>query len=209
MRYWAQTLVDFASNQSFAVELFLDGAARVAPDDWPLMDARTLAWLAAGGMDPAVPRFVNLSSASILAQDDQQVAAAAAAGPLIIDWSDQGIDSLHLMWPAAHRLKAWRQHYGLQVSVDNLGDPGGIQKVLLSQADLVKLDGPFLLGAAQNERHASLIRHLGEWCGSQGIRFIAEQLERDEDLIVARAMGCVAGQGYLFDAHTPRQCLEA
>jgi hypothetical protein len=169
------------------VELLYRGAG-------PPPDAGLLGWLATEPpRPPQHPVHVNVDTDGILALPDPIVAAAARARPLVIEWTEKpihGIDPASAVAHAGDRLGQWRQQYGLQIAIDDLGtglDGMARAASIPDGPDILKLAGR-LFQRARDNRHtraviANVIADL-----PPTVQPVLEWLETPADMELARRL---------------------
>lgn len=89
-----------------------------------------------------------------------------------------------------------RQDWG--IALDDVGvDEASLALMPLVRPDVVKLDRT-LLGAAAGPRAAKVIQSVLDWAAHAGAAVVAEGIETERQLDLARGYGVTHGQGYLL-----------
>jgi len=90
------------------------------------------------------------------------------------------------------------RRYGWGVAVDDIGaHPHSLAMLSVIEPDVVKLDQPALQQMPRTAS-AALVSGVQTYCRRSGARVVAEGLETDDDVDVARAVGAHYGQGWRF-----------
>jgi len=107
----------------------------------------------------------------------------------------EGIEDLDRV---RRNIEACRSH-GLRVAADDVG-AGNAGLRLLSQVrfDIVKIDLSLVQGGAQRDTSFEVLRILRDLAGRWQAMVVAEGVETPEQLVVVRALGLSAAQGYLL-----------
>jgi len=90
---------------------------------------------------------------------------------------------------------------GVRIALDDFG--AGYSSLAYLRdlpLDTLKIDRSFLLAAEPGSRSAVLVSAMAAMGHSLGLRVVAEGVETEEQLAVARDAGCDLAQGYLFGA---------
>jgi PAS domain S-box-containing protein len=101
-----------------------------------------------------------------------------------------------------HRLAGLRR-LGVRIALAGFaagpGSPGGSLGVLRTlPVDVIKLDRAFTEGVVESTRQHKITRGLVGIATDLGIRTVADGIDRPEQLLAMREMGCVAGLGMAF-----------
>lgn len=94
---------------------------------------------------------------------------------------------------------------GMRVALDDFGvGVSSLQRLLLVQADYVKIDRCFIDHLATDTRKQAIVAKLCGLAHALGFSTVAEGIERAEDFRAARELGCDLAQGYLIARPTIR-----
>ncbi|MDF8364667.1 MULTISPECIES: EAL domain-containing protein [Achromobacter] len=96
---------------------------------------------------------------------------------------------------------------GVRLALDDLG-AGHMSLAVLRDidADVIKIDGTLIKGLACSQRAQMIVKTIVELAHRLGAHTVAEWIETNEDLAVAKELGADFGQGYLFGRPTPAAC---
>ena len=64
--------------------------------------------------------------------------------------------------------------------------------------DYLKIDGPYVQGAANNRQDRNLVASILDLARSVGVRVIAEMIETEDQARIMQEMGVDLGQGWLY-----------
>lgn len=143
---------------------------------------------------------VNLTSDQILNPEIADRIASLRGMPLAIEWTEQiHVDSL--VRDAGAVLCEWRQAYGFDVHIDDVGSgQSGFLRMSLTDATRVKLDGEVFQSWRKSgtKRQLQLLRRLVEMYLSLDIQVVCEWIETPADLMFALELGVTHVQGYMW-----------
>jgi diguanylate cyclase (GGDEF)-like protein/PAS domain S-box-containing protein len=98
----------------------------------------------------------------------------------------------------------------IRLSLDDFGTGysslGYLQKLPI---DTIKIDKSFINNMARNKDNLEIVRTIAQLAHGLGMDVVAEGVETNEQLAQLRALGCKAGQGYLFSRPLSRGDAEA
>jgi diguanylate cyclase (GGDEF)-like protein/PAS domain S-box-containing protein len=98
---------------------------------------------------------------------------------------------------------------GVTVGIDDFGTgASSLTSLKALPLDYVKLDRSLVAEMGRAESDTAIIRALIELAGTLGLTTIAEGVEREEQLVVLREMGCQLAQGFLFSQPQPAAVIE-
>jgi diguanylate cyclase (GGDEF)-like protein/PAS domain S-box-containing protein len=93
---------------------------------------------------------------------------------------------------------------GVVLALDDFGtEHSSLSRLLELPVQVLKVDRSFLCGAPDDAAGATIVRAIATLGAGLGMDVVAEGIETDEQLRVARAAGCGFGQGYLFARPLP------
>lgn len=94
--------------------------------------------------------------------------------------------------------------YGFQCSLDDFGcgySSLGLLKNI--NIDVMKLDSSFFKGEKDNAKAQNIVRHIVELIQSLHMKSVAEGIEKEEELMFLKEIGCDSVQGYIFSRPLP------
>ncbi|HKH41515.1 MAG TPA: EAL domain-containing protein [Solirubrobacterales bacterium] len=101
------------------------------------------------------------------------------------------------------------ERLGVRLVLDDFGvgfsSLGYLKRLPLS---MVKLDRSFVENVADSEHDAAIVRAVSEMAGTIGIGVVAEGIETEEQVRVARDLGCGYAQGFHFAEPVPASYVE-
>jgi EAL domain-containing protein (putative c-di-GMP-specific phosphodiesterase class I) len=104
---------------------------------------------------------------------------------------------------AARSIDALREA-GFLVCLDDFGaGAASLDYLRALSVDFVKFDGRFIRDLAEGGRDAVLLKHLVKLCEELGVQTVAEVVETRATADVARKLGVVFGQGWVFGKPGP------
>ncbi len=119
-----------------------------------------------------------------------------AAGRLAIEVTETA--ELDSEGEAAATTEALRAR-GIAFCIDDFGAGSAAFRHLRTlRADIVKVDGAYVRGAAVSERDRAFVAAMVDLSLAVGARVVAEQVETEEEAAVMRSLGVSYGQGWLF-----------
>ncbi|CAD6547903.1 EAL domain-containing protein [Paraburkholderia sabiae] len=115
---------------------------------------------------------------------------------IVIELTEQGaISDVGSFLPALASLRA----SGAQFALDDYGTARATMNLWVQlKPDIVKIDRFFIHGVASDPLKFEAVRAMQHFAGASGAKLIAEGLETEADLTVARDIGIGYGQGYLL-----------
>jgi EAL domain-containing protein (putative c-di-GMP-specific phosphodiesterase class I) len=88
---------------------------------------------------------------------------------------------------------------GARLALDDFGTGhSGLSHLLRLPIDVLKLDRAFIRGLGRDGRAREIVRATVAMAEGLGMGVVAEGVETEGQGAMARALGCVAAQGYLF-----------
>jgi diguanylate cyclase (GGDEF)-like protein len=98
---------------------------------------------------------------------------------------------------------------GVRLALDDFGvgfsSLGYLKRLPLS---MIKLDGTFVENVTNNPHDAAIVRAVSEMADTIGIDVVAEGVETDEQMQMARELGCGYAQGFHFAEPVPASYVE-
>jgi diguanylate cyclase (GGDEF)-like protein len=163
---------------------------------------RILARLRLAGL-PAPRLSVNLSMAELVAGGlTASLEAELAEAGLSLDAVTVEITEevlLDRVGPALLDQLAALRGRGARLALDDFGTGhSGMAHLLRLPIDVLKLDRAFIRGLGSDGRAREIVRATVAMAEGLGMRVVAEGVETEQQGAMARALGCVAAQGYLF-----------
>lgn len=187
------------------VQLFCGATAlgRLGELDWICRAHAYRASLAAG-LPPELPLFVNTDSAADGAPcpDDLRSIVDAARDRLrvVAETTERVIAGRPLALLAAATAQ---RRAGHGVALDDVGvNPAVLALLPLALPDVVKLDG-YLLRRPDRIETARVVTAVSGYAEQTGASVLAEGIETEEHLAVARSLGATLGQGWLLGRPAP------
>lgn len=99
---------------------------------------------------------------------------------------------------ATARLNELKEH-GVRLALDDFGTGySSLSYLRLFPVDVLKIDRSFVEGADSSADHAALLDAIMRIGKSLNMKTVAEGIERHEQLVALRALGCDLAQGYYF-----------
>jgi EAL domain-containing protein (putative c-di-GMP-specific phosphodiesterase class I) len=227
-----QPIVDLSTGRAAAVEAFVRwnhpqrgpiSPAIIVPlaeetglirplGDWVLRAAclQVAAWRKT--LEPALSLAINLSPRQVADRDlvrNIQATAGVAGlpvGSLMIEITEAAL--LADDTQTVTNLEELRS-LGAWVAIDDFGTGySSLSALGRLPVDILKIDPVFTahLDRDDDRKLASLVLGLGQ---TLGLRVVAEGIEREDQLVAIRALGCPMGQGYLLAEPLPPARLEA
>lgn len=170
---------------------------------------RTIAWLGrnAGKLPPECTLSVNVSGEALTASDfvAQVIEALATNGVpgqrLCLEITESmAIEDVRA---TARRLRLLRSR-GVTVALDDFGTGySSLGHLSLLPADILKIDGMFVLGMLERNVDAAIVRGIIDLGHSLDMDVVAEYVEDDARLDRLRDMGVDHVQGYAFGRPVP------
>lgn len=119
-----------------------------------------------------------------------------AAGRLAIEVTETAeLDSEGEAAATAEALRA----RGVAFCIDDFGAGSAAFRHLRTlRADIVKVDGAYVRGAARSERDRAFVAAMVDLSLAVGAKVVAEQVETEEEAAVMQSLGVTYGQGWLF-----------
>lgn len=219
-----QPLVDLASGQIRAVEALLrwrhPQRGLVSPDEFVLVAEETgliveigqwvleqacrqvRAWQRAVAADPPLALSVNLSAYQFrdagLVEAIRGALSAVGLPPsrLVLEITEslmmeEGSDTSAVL----QALKLM----GVSLAIDDFGTGySSLSYLKRFPLDYLKIDRSFVVGLEQDPPSQALVSAIVAAAQALGVAVIAEGVETPAQLVKLRALGCQAGQGYLF-----------
>ncbi len=169
---------------------------------WALREACCYAagWADRSGATPSIS--VNLAPRQLedegLFDDVSNAVTRAGLDPrlLILEITESQLmrapDTAHSTLQAIRAL-------GVRVAIDDFGTGySSLSQLQFFPVDELKIDQSFVARMDAGDRDASFVRTMLTLAQSLGVSVVAEGIERVEQLAMLIALGCNAGQGYLF-----------
>ncbi|MGQ0651367.1 MAG: EAL domain-containing protein [Betaproteobacteria bacterium] len=156
---------------------------------------------------PPTPVAVNLSARQFRQQDlDARLRGIVEAAGVDASLIELEITESHLMHDPEHAVRVLRSlgAAGLRIAIDDFGT-GYSSLAYLTRFPLtsLKIDRSFVADALEDEADATIVRTIVDMAHTLGFTVIAEGVETDQQAAFLRALGCEAGQGFLFAGPMP------
>lgn len=173
-------------------------AGRLAELDW-ICRARAYEGALAAGLDPSITLFVNTEPMA-LGTDcppdlHKWVEAARERLRVVTEMTERAVaahPSALLTAAAAARSAGWG------VALDDVGaDPASLAMLPFVHPDVVKLD-MHLVHQPDRPEVARVVNAVVAYAEQTGATILAEGIETEEHVAIARGMGATLGQGWLF-----------
>lgn len=88
---------------------------------------------------------------------------------------------------------------GLQLYMDDFGTGySSLSYLQRFPIDMIKIDRSFVMDIGAQQKNEEIIRMIVALAQALRMQVVAEGIEREDQLICVRALGCVYGQGYFF-----------
>jgi diguanylate cyclase (GGDEF)-like protein/PAS domain S-box-containing protein len=173
--------------------------------------------------DREVWMCVNVTGSQLIRDDFVPAVATALsthlvpASRLVIEVAEPGLVTRGSDAAAATRLEAAVEHLsqlrtlGVRTAIDQFGSaPTALSQLRLLPLDLLKVDRQILTQPARRAGVAAAIIDVVVKLGQTiGVEVMAQGLESEADLEVAREAGCRYGQGFLIGRPMPSEHVEA
>ncbi len=184
----------FATARADGLVAELDRACRQAAFDGAVAE----------GMSAPLTLFINLEPAALDAEPIAALAAAASRLPsglhVVVELTERALGAQ----PAELLRNVERiRELGVGVALDDVGaDPLSLAFMSLLRPDVVKLDLR-LVQQRPDAQVASIMNAVNAYAERSGAVILAEGIENDQHLTLARALGARVGQGFLFGRPVP------
>ncbi len=145
---------------------------------------------------------VNAHSWQLIAPEFQSCLLKLPVKTTVLEWTEFGDANVSRgdIECAARFLERWRVHTRGMLAIDDLGTGlDGIGRIKLIECDMIKLDGTVIEGAQQEGRIMFLMQALVETFQQMGAAVVAECVETDTALTVARSCGVQMVQGWRWE----------
>ena len=178
------------------------GADRLEELDW-LCRVAALRRALAIGIRPPLTLFLNVEP-EVLTEPPEHagpVLARATGGlRVVVELTERAL----LDAPSALlRYVESVRHRGWGVAVDDVGaHPHSLAVLSVVEPDIVKIDQSALRAMPRTEATA-VISGVQTYCRRSGAQVVAEGLETEDDVAIARSLGAHFGQGFLFGHPVP------
>ena len=150
-------------------------------------------------LDPAVHWFLNVEPETLAqpcpASLRPELGAADSALEVVLEFTERDLvgDPARLLTAVAQARRS-----GQGIALDDVGaDPASLALLPFVQPDVIKLDMR-LVRRHMDREVAAISNAVRAHAESTGAVILAEGIEDDEDLLVARTLGAELGQGWLF-----------
>lgn len=195
LSYKMQPIAHSRDLRVFGYELLYAGNRPVL---WSAVDAQLMHFLA---RDPLglPPLFINLANETLLDCTDADLAAAALANEVIFELSEAPA-SAEVAARIAARVNVLAGQ-GVCFAIDDFGSglDGFSRLFALDSVAVIKIDGLLLRQAQERTRAADMLSLVLSHWRSVGILTVAECIETDEQLALARDLGFDLVQGFYVD----------
>ena len=99
----------------------------------------------------------------------------------------------------AHKTLQSIRALGVRIAIDDFGTGySSLSQLQFFPVDELKIDRTFVARLEDGERAASFVKTMITLAHSLGVDVVAEGIERESQRAILAALGCSAGQGYLF-----------
>jgi diguanylate cyclase (GGDEF)-like protein/PAS domain S-box-containing protein len=99
---------------------------------------------------------------------------------------------------------------GVRLAIDDFGAKhAGFASLKHRAIDVLKIDRAFIAGLCTEREGLAIVQAIVDFAKALGIAVVAEGIERAEQVIILRELGCELGQGFFFDQPLPAEKLEA
>ncbi len=128
------------------------------------------------------------------------------AGTLVLELTDgAGIEDTETLAKLCELHKR-----GVKLALDNFGaGSSSLASLRDLPVDIVKLDHSFVARMESSMTDAAVVRAVVALGNAVGLVTVADGIERADQLVALRAMGCHAGQGYYLSKPLPAEALES
>ncbi|GAA0461037.1 hypothetical protein Ade02nite_15460 [Paractinoplanes deccanensis] len=149
-----------------------------------------------------VPGYIamNVSPATLLTRDCQDVLASMPLGRVVLELSEhdpvEDYDALHAV------LRPLRER-GMRFAVDDVGAGfSSLRHIVATSPDVIKLDRSIVTGMGGDPVLPVVARSLADLAKAVGAVVVAEGVESAADAATLAGLGIDLGQGWLFDRAT-------
>lgn len=143
---------------------------------------------------------VNVSPATALAPELEQVIAAAPAGRLVVEVTEHSkVGDYDALCAALARLRT-----RARIAIDDVGAGySGLRRILDLRPDILKLDMSLTRDVDSDPARASLVQAMVSFADGIGCRIVAEGVETQAEMKTLQALGVGYGQGWYFSRPMP------
>jgi EAL domain-containing protein (putative c-di-GMP-specific phosphodiesterase class I) len=109
----------------------------------------------------------------------------------------------------AAQMLAELRDMGVQLAIDDFGSGySALSSLKRFRVDVLKVDRAFVAELGRASTDGAIMAAIIDLTHALGLRAVGEGVERPDQLAVLRALGCDAGQGYLFGRPEPPEVAE-
>lgn len=143
---------------------------------------------------------VNVSPATALAPELEQIIAAAPEGRLVVEVTEHSkVADYDALCAALARLRA-----RARIAIDDVGAGySGLRRILDLRPDILKLDMSLTRDVDTDPARASLVQAMVSFATGIGCRIVAEGVETEAEMKALEALGVGYGQGWYFSRPMP------
>jgi EAL domain-containing protein (putative c-di-GMP-specific phosphodiesterase class I) len=146
---------------------------------------------------PELPRIgINVTPAMLLCGDLLALLDGSPGERLTIELTEHlAIDD----YPRARRVVDELRATGVRLAIDDVGTGySSLRHIVELEPERIKLDRTFIAGVETNRIWAQMAEALVQVAGGTGARLVAEGIETERQLEIARDLGIRYGQGYFI-----------
>ena len=143
---------------------------------------------------------VNVSPATAMAPELEQVIAAAPKGRLVVEVTEHSkVADYEALCAALVRLRAVAR-----IAIDDVGAGySGLRRILDLRPDILKLDMSLTRDVDSDPARASLVQAMVSFATGIGCRIVAEGVETEAEMKALQALDVGYGQGWYFSRPMP------
>lgn len=197
--YRRQPIVDLFTGNPFVYELLWNGQGP-APK-WEFQDRELLRHHITDGDRISI----NLTSTGVIHIEDTLLERAASiADVIVIEWREDW-HGAQTSRTAAKKLRYWRDCFGVLLAIDDAGTGHCcLEKFILTEPDIVKLDGRLVQSAATGDQlNLAVCKLIVEFSMQHGAEVVGEWIQSPQQLEFAKSLGIQYGQGFYLDSLEP------
>lgn len=140
--------------------------------------------------------FLNVDTRHVTDSQIFEALSDLSGNRVVLEWTEHP-EGDHGMASAA--LRMLRERCGIRIAIDDFGaGEDGVGRILRTRPDFVKLDKFITKFAQGHENHLGAVKAMIPMIVSSGAAIIAEHIETEADLGIAREIGAHYGQGFYW-----------